>query len=389
MDTEQTLAHLPRLLPRARPPRAARRPAGPAAGRPGALHHLRHAPADPVPDRPPAPARRPPGRRPALPAHHRPGRGRRPHPPDRLRDARLLVAGRLRHPAEPALGPRAAGRRLRPRSGPAARHRLRRRRPRRARARTPTALRTWQELGVPVEPLGGDNWWSNGPTGPCGPDSEIFVWTGDGPPHGTPSSDPRWVEVWNHVTMRYRRHDDGTLHPLAARQRRHRDGPGTAGDGPSGQGLGLRHRPLRTVAADRAPAVGRSMCTAERRIVVDHLRSAAVLVGDGVRPAATGHGYVLRRLVRRVLTLLWRDDPSRTLGDLPVPLGRGHPAPLRPAAGPRRAAVREVLLDEERRFGALLERGRRVLVAAQVRRAAGRGATTPICTTPTACRATW
>lgn len=44
---------------------------------------------------------------------------------------------------------------------------------------------TWGELGVPVELLVEENWWSNGPTGPCGPDSEIFVWTGDGPPPGT------------------------------------------------------------------------------------------------------------------------------------------------------------------------------------------------------------
>ena len=49
------------------------------------------------------------------------------------------------------------------------------------------ALETWQELGLPVELLGEDNWWSNGPTGPCGPDSEIFVWTGDGPPSGRPA----------------------------------------------------------------------------------------------------------------------------------------------------------------------------------------------------------
>ncbi|GAB3857908.1 alanine--tRNA ligase-related protein [Dactylosporangium cerinum] len=46
----------------------------------------------------------------------------------------------------------------------------------------PGSLETWQRLGVPVEVLGEENWWSNGPTGPCGPDSEIFVWTGDGTP---------------------------------------------------------------------------------------------------------------------------------------------------------------------------------------------------------------
>jgi len=73
------------------------------------------------------------------------------------------------------------------------------------------------EGGVPVELLGPDNWWSNGPTGPCGPDSELFVWTGDEPPQGTPGTDGRWMELWNHVTMSYRRHDDRSLEPMPLR----------------------------------------------------------------------------------------------------------------------------------------------------------------------------
>ena len=68
------------------------------------------------------------------------------------------------------------------------------------------AQQAWSELGLPVELLGPEhNWWSNGPDGPCGPDSEIHVWTGDGPPSGTPSTDANWLELWNHVTMRHER----------------------------------------------------------------------------------------------------------------------------------------------------------------------------------------
>jgi len=55
-----------------------------------------------------------------------------------------------------------------------------------------SSLETWGALGLPVELTVEDNWWSNGPTGPCGPDSEIFVWTGDGRPVGTPATDDRW-----------------------------------------------------------------------------------------------------------------------------------------------------------------------------------------------------
>lgn len=73
------------------------------------------------------------------------------------------------------------------------------------------SLYTWRELGLPVESTQDENWWSNGPVGPCGPDSEIFYWTGDGPPEGSPTGDSRWVEIWNHVNMRLERGEDGGL----------------------------------------------------------------------------------------------------------------------------------------------------------------------------------
>ncbi|MBR7836026.1 hypothetical protein KDL01_22310 [Actinospica durhamensis] len=224
------------------------------------------------------------------------------------------------------------------------------------------SLEVWQELGVPVElTYGGENWWSNGPTGPCGPDSEIFVWTGSGDPSGTPTTDPRWVEVWNHVMMRHRRHEDGSLSAL----------PQPNVD----TGLGLDRLltilqgtdsvydcdvfvPWRQVVPRLWPLEER-----ELRIVMDHLRSCIAIIGDCVLPASGGRGYVLRRLIRRVLTILWRDGtPACTLEDLPLELftdtlehfGQGH----YPGGA---QTVRSVVLDEERRFVELCERGRRVL----------------------------
>ncbi|MYS23077.1 MULTISPECIES: alanine--tRNA ligase-related protein [unclassified Streptomyces] len=219
------------------------------------------------------------------------------------------------------------------------------------------SLAAWHELGVPVEFTREDNWWSNGPTGPCGPDSEIFVWTGDVPPHGTPGSDDRWVEVWNHVMMRYHRSEDGSLRPLPQR------GVDT--------GMGLE-RLVMVLQGRRSvfdidlfepwmrtlPELWR-LDGPQSRLVADHLRSAAVVIGDGVLPASNGRGYVLRRLVRRVLTTLWRDDPARTLGDLPESLVAGTLDHFGQQCPP--AAVREVLLDEECRFAGMLDRGRRLL----------------------------
>ncbi|MFI1918154.1 MerR family transcriptional regulator [Nocardia sp. NPDC020380] len=70
-------------------------------------------------------------------------------------------------------------------------------------------------------------------------------------------------------------------------------------------------------------------------------------------------GYVLRRLIRRVLTTLWRDDPTRTLSDLPMELIEHTLGHFRQLRDPYE--VRTVLLDEERKFGVLLQRGRQVL----------------------------
>jgi alanyl-tRNA synthetase len=93
------------------------------------------------------------------------------------------------------------------------------------------------------------------------------------------------------------------------------------------------------------------------RLVTDHLRSSVVVIGDGVTPSNTGRGYVLRRLVRRTLTTLWRDDPSRTLSDVPNPLLEQTLTHF----GQQSDNIRDVLRDEERRFRKLVSRGRDLL----------------------------
>ncbi|HJD84747.1 alanine--tRNA ligase-related protein [Kitasatospora aureofaciens] len=219
------------------------------------------------------------------------------------------------------------------------------------------SLELWHGRGVPVELTVEDNWWSNGPTGPCGPDSEIFLWTGDTPPQSTPTRDDRWVEVWNHVMMRHRRLDDGTLVPLPQRN--------------IDTGLGLER--LSSLLRGRSSVFECDVFDPWRRLVpplwqldepslrlvCDHLRSAVVVIGDGVRPSNTGRGHVLRRLLRRVLTVLRRDDPRRGLGDLPEELIRHTLDHFRQDVHPE--PVRRVLLEEEHRFTRLLDRGRRIL----------------------------
>ncbi|MFF4981209.1 alanine--tRNA ligase-related protein [Streptomyces sp. NPDC001046] len=222
----------------------------------------------------------------------------------------------------------------------------------------------WQDLGVPVELTVEDNWWSNGPVGPCGPDSEIFLWSGNTPPRSTPTRDHRWVEVWNHVMMRHRRLEDGSLVPLP--QRNVDTGLGVERLAALLQGKSSVFDcdvfdPWRRTVPDLWPLDEPSL-----RLVYDHVRSAVVVLGDGVRPANTGRGYVPRRLLRRVLTTLWRDDPSRSLGDLPGELFSHTLDHFRQDADP--SDVRRLLLGEERRFGRLLERGSQVLARPRFRR---------------------
>ncbi|MER6115926.1 alanine--tRNA ligase-related protein [Streptomyces sp. NPDC001743] len=225
------------------------------------------------------------------------------------------------------------------------------------------SLQLWEDRGVPVELTVEDNWWSNGTVGPCGPDSEIFLWSGEGPPRSTPTEDDRWVEVWNHVMMRHRRREDGSLVPL----------PQPNID----TGLGLER--LASLLQGKSSVFACDLFDPWRRLVpplwqldepslrlvCDHLRSAIVVLGDGVRPANTGQGYGLRRLVRRVLTVLWREDSSYGLGDLPDELVRHTLDHFRQDMPP--AGVLRVLLDEEHRFERLMERGRQVLARPRFR----------------------
>ncbi|NGO75032.1 alanine--tRNA ligase [Streptomyces sp. YC504] len=181
------------------------------------------------------------------------------------------------------------------------------------------AERIWHEVvGVPkerIQRLGKkDNFWSMGVPGPCGPCSEINYDRGPefGEEGGPAVNDERYVEIWNLVFMQYER------------------GPGTGkddfeilGDLPSQNidtGLGLERLAMilqgvrnmyetdtLRVVMDKATELTGVRYGAEQgsdvslRVVADHIRTSAMLIGDGVTPGNEGRGYVLRRIMRRAI----------------------------------------------------------------------------------------
>lgn len=219
------------------------------------------------------------------------------------------------------------------------------------------SVRVWRELGIPdhrISRLVSDNWWS-GPNGLCGPDSEMFVWTGRGQPSGQPGVDDGWTELWNHVSMIYERDGSGTLHPL----------PHMNVDTGMGferlvgmlEGVGSiwdtsRWHPWTSSLGHLWELDG-----VDLRVVCDHLRSGITLIGDGVRPGNVGRGYVLRRLLRRSLRTIRQGDVHGSLSELPPEL-------IDDALGwfdldsTGRQLVEQVLVDEEQRYFSTLRRGR-------------------------------
>ena len=168
-----------------------------------------------------------------------------------------------------------------------------------------------------------ENWWGPaGVTGPCGPDTEIFYYTGSADPFASgfddePAADvSEFIEIWNNVFMQFNKQADGNYVPL--KQHNVDTGLGlermTAilnwiqGNIPEPDGY---NTPLFTSALELLEnKSGKSYSdkTAQRsmRIVADHLRSALFIVQDGVVPTNKERGYVLRRLIRRAVRELFK-----------------------------------------------------------------------------------
>lgn len=172
----------------------------------------------------------------------------------------------------------------------------------------------WISLGVPQERIAKlpkkDNWWGPaGQTGPCGPDTEMFYWTGPQPtPLAFDPTDRRWVEIWNDVFMQYNKTLNGQFEPLA--QPNVDTGMGVERVTAVLQGKSSCYdtelfiplfAKLDTIRGIDQSSIPGSVRDRSERIVVEHIRAATFIIADGITPGKVDQAYVLRRLIRRAI----------------------------------------------------------------------------------------
>ena len=211
-----------------------------------------------------------------------------------------------------------------------------------------------------------DNFWTMGPTGPCGPCTEIFYDHGPeiagGPPGSPEQEGDRYIEIWNLVFTQYDRDEAGNLNPI----------PRPSVD--TGMGLERIAAVLQGVhnnydidlfqdliAAVRELAGGGDPDRKSLQVIADHIRSCAFIVMDGVLPSNEGRGYVLRRIIRRAIRHGHKIGISevffhRLVAALERAMGDAYPE-----LGRSRVRIEAVLRREEERFNETLDQGLRLL----------------------------
>ena len=213
-----------------------------------------------------------------------------------------------------------------------------------------------------------DNWWGPaGQTGPCGPDTEIFY--DDGRPKCSPACGPackcgKYVEIWNNVFMEYNKNEDGSYTPLSQKN--------------VDTGMGLERvlammnnvksaydtelfiptiKEIERLSGKRYEDNVRAF-----RIIADHMRSAAFILGDdrGVAPSKMDQGYILRRLIRRASRYMRELEIE---GDRMVSIARiivDQYSDVYPELERNKEFIYSNIAAEEEKFNRTLDRGLRI-----------------------------
>jgi len=231
------------------------------------------------------------------------------------------------------------------------------------------SARVWKSLGIPDERIyffdRKNNWWGPaGETGPCGPDTEMFYWTGEGEPPDLITGDNKeeWVEIWNDVFMEYNKTPEGKYETLKQKN--------------VDTGMGIE----RTVAVlnnlnnvfeidtfafiiqkiEEISGLKYEEKNAKAfRIIADHIKASVFILAEGLEPSNVERGYVLRRLIRRTVRygkqLGINEIFIFKVADAVIDIYRD----VYPELKEKKDFIEEQLVKEEEKFTDTLERGLR------------------------------
>ncbi len=222
----------------------------------------------------------------------------------------------------------------------------------------------WKKVGIPEERIyfygKGDNWWIAGEEGPCGPDTEMFYDTGK-PACGSdcqPSCDcGKYVEIWNNVFMEYFKDSKG----YSKLEKKNVD-----------TGLGLermtmllqgKETPFDTElfkpVMDKLQELQKEDYIESRRIIAEHLRSSMMIISDGGKPSNLDRGYVLRRLIRRMIRHLNKLQINLEELSTLIDLNVENLKEMYPELEKNKETIKSVILEEKDKFVKTLAHGER------------------------------
>ena len=231
----------------------------------------------------------------------------------------------------------------------------------------------WKSLGIPENRIAflgeDDNWWPNMElTGPCGPDTEIFYWRSEEavPTDFDPEND-NWVEIWNNVFMQYNHKSDGTFEPLKNKNVDTGMGVERVVAVLEGQTDNYKSSIWTDLIKKIEEVSGKNYddekYTRSMRIIADHIRAIVILSGDdaGIKPSNTDQGYILRRLIRRMIRYAKKLDIDinsnweQELAEVVI----NEYKPYYKELERNEKAILEVLSNEKNKFNKTLEKGLR------------------------------
>lgn len=233
------------------------------------------------------------------------------------------------------------------------------------------SAKIWEELGISKEKISylgeEDNWWPNMELiGLCGPDTEIFYWRSEEPvPTYFDTNNENWVEIWNNVFMQYYHKEDGTFTKLSNKN--------------VDTGLGVERvtAVLEGVTDNYESSIWKEIIhkieeisglsyndktyTRSMRIIADHIRAVVMISGDnaGIKPSNKDQGYVLRRLIRRLirhakkLNIDISSDWEKELAEMIIEQYKTYYQELEN----NKEVILEVISSEKVKFNRTLEKG--------------------------------